>query len=65
MVRTVRKWSPEAMEALRGALEKTDWNTLIELHGEDIAGILDCVSEYMDSDTLNKWSTVTQTTHPE
>ena len=46
-VRTVRKWSPEAMETLRGALEATDWDALYEPHGEDIDGITDCVSEYI------------------
>lgn len=29
-----------------GALEATDWNVLYELHGENIDGITDCVSEY-------------------
>ena len=33
----------EAMEVV----ETTDWNTLYELHGEDIDGIVDCVSEYI------------------
>ena len=46
-VRTVRKWSPEAMETLRGALEATDWDALYEPHGEDIDGLTDCVSEYI------------------
>ena len=44
-VRTVRKWSPEAMETLRGALEATDWDALYKPHGEDIDGLTDCVSE--------------------
>ena len=42
---TVRKWSPEATETLRGALEATDWDAPYELHGEDIDGLTDCVSE--------------------
>ncbi|KAK0132030.1 hypothetical protein N1851_033180 [Merluccius polli] len=46
-VRTVRKWSPEAMETLRGALEATDWDALYEPHREDIDGITDCVFEYI------------------
>lgn len=46
-VRTVRKWSHEAMETLRGALEATDWDALYEPHGEDIDGLTDCVSEYI------------------
>ncbi|XP_069375176.1 uncharacterized protein [Paralichthys olivaceus] len=46
-VRTVRKWSPEAMESLRGALEATHWDALYEPHGEDIDGLTDCVSEYI------------------
>ena len=46
-VRTVRKWSPEAMESLQGALEATDWEALYKPHGEDIDGITDCVSEYI------------------
>ena len=46
-VRTVRKWSPEAMESLQGALEATDWDALYKPHGEDIDGITDCVSDYI------------------
>ena len=46
-MRTVRKLSPEAVEALRGALETTDWKELYEPHGEDIDGIVDCVSVYV------------------
>lgn len=44
-VRTVRKWSLEAMETLCGALEATDWDALYVSHGEDIDGLTDCVSE--------------------
>lgn len=47
-VKTVRKRSPEAMETLRGALEATDWNALFEPHDEDIDGVTDCVSEYIN-----------------
>ncbi|CAJ1081508.1 uncharacterized protein LOC121656906 [Xyrichtys novacula] len=46
-VKTVRKWSHEAMETLRGALEATDWDALYEPHGEDIDGMTDCISEYI------------------
>ncbi|KAK0132218.1 hypothetical protein N1851_032982 [Merluccius polli] len=46
-VRTVRKWSPGAMDTLRGVLEATDWDALNEPHGEDIDGLTDCVSEYI------------------
>ena len=66
-----KKWSPEAMEALRGALNTIDWNALYEPHGEEIDGIVDWLSEYIKfcmvlHATLFpiKWSTVTQTTHP-
>lgn len=52
-IQTVRKWSPEAMEALCGTLEATDWNALYEPHGEDINGLTDCVSEYIKFCTDN------------
>lgn len=44
---TVMKWSHEVMETLHGALEATDWNAQYKLHGEDIDGIVDCISEYI------------------
>lgn len=52
-VRTVRKWSPETMETVRGALEATDWVAVYELHGEDIDSLTDCISEYISFCTDN------------
>ena len=34
-VRTVRMWSPDAMEVLRGTMETSDLKALYEPHGED------------------------------
>ncbi|MBN3311637.1 MROH1 protein, partial [Atractosteus spatula] len=47
-MRTVRRWSQEAMEDLRGALEATDWDVLCEPHGDDIDSMVDCVTDYIN-----------------
>ncbi|XP_040886592.1 uncharacterized protein LOC121176566 isoform X1 [Toxotes jaculatrix] len=52
-VRTVRKWSNGAMDALRDALETTDWPALYEPHGDDLDELTDCVSEYIKFCTDN------------
>ncbi|MBN3324503.1 SYT4 protein, partial [Atractosteus spatula] len=44
----VRRWSLEAMEDLRGALEATDWDVLCEPHGDDIDSMVDCVTDYIN-----------------
>nr|XP_006626316.1 PREDICTED: trace amine-associated receptor 13c-like [Lepisosteus oculatus] len=44
-MRTVRRWSQEDMEDLRGALEATDWDVLCEPHGDDIDSMVDCVTD--------------------
>ncbi len=36
--RTVRRWSLEAHETMRGCFEATDWEVLTEPDGEDIKG---------------------------
>ena len=46
-VRTMRKWSPGTMGALRGVLETTDWDALYQSHVQNIDGIVDCVSVYV------------------
>ena len=38
-LRTVRRWSEEAHEALQGCYEINDWPALCEPHGEDVDGL--------------------------
>ncbi|KAK0139729.1 hypothetical protein N1851_023362 [Merluccius polli] len=46
--KTVRRWSEEAYETLRGCFEVTDWQALCEPHGEDINGLTVCVTDYIN-----------------
>ena len=46
--RTVRRWSGEAYEALQGCFEVTDWPALCESHGEDIDGLTECITDYIN-----------------
>lgn len=65
-VRTVKKWSPEAMESLQRALEAADWNALSKPHSKDIDGLTVCTSKYigfcMDNFIPPKRSTAITTT---
>ena len=47
---TVRKWTPEASEALRDCFECTDWNVLLETdeNSMDIDRKFDCFTEYIN-----------------
>ena len=40
--RTVRSWSQEAEETLRGCFEATDWDAFCEPHGDDISAMTEC-----------------------
>ncbi len=46
----VKKWTPEASEALRGCFECTDWNVLLETDGNslDTDRQVDCFTEYIN-----------------
>ena len=44
--RTVRGWSEK--EALQGCFEITDWPALCEPHGEDIDGLTECITDYIN-----------------
>ncbi|KAM8771414.1 uncharacterized protein AB9X84_005684 [Acanthopagrus schlegelii] len=46
--RSFRKWSPEAVDALRDCFESTDWNVLQDTHGEDIEGVTQCTTDYLN-----------------
>ncbi|KAJ8371917.1 hypothetical protein AAFF_G00298690 [Aldrovandia affinis] len=46
--KTVRRWSEEAMEALRGCFEVTDWQALSEPRGDDIDGLTGCLTDYIN-----------------
>ena len=45
ITRSFRKWSPEAVEALRDCFESTDWNVLQDTHDEDIEGVSRCTTD--------------------
>ena len=47
---TVRKWTPEASEALRDCFECTDWNVLLgtDENSMDIDSQVDCFTEYIN-----------------
>ncbi|KAK0139064.1 hypothetical protein N1851_024418 [Merluccius polli] len=47
-MRSFRKWSPETDEALRDCFESTDWSVLQESHGEDIEGVTNCTTDYLN-----------------
>ena len=46
--KTVRTWSEDCYEALQGCFEVTDWNALCEPHGEDIDGLTECITDYIN-----------------
>lgn len=46
--RSFRKWSPGAEDSLRDCFESTDWSTLQDPHSEDIEGLTDCLTGYMN-----------------
>ncbi len=43
-----RKWSPEAVEALRDCFESTGWGVLQEAHGEDIELVTHSTTDYLN-----------------
>ena len=46
--KTIKTWSNEAEDALRGCFEATDWNVLCEPHGDDINALTECVTDYIN-----------------
>ena len=46
--KTVRTWSEDCYEALQGCFEVTDWDALCEPHGEDIDGLTECITDYIN-----------------
>ncbi|XP_073668918.1 uncharacterized protein [Paramisgurnus dabryanus] len=47
-IRSFRKWSPEAEATLRDCFESTDWNVLQEPYGDDIEGVTNCTTDYVN-----------------
>lgn len=45
---SVSKWSPEVEETIRDCFDTTAWSVLLESHGEDIEGVTQCLTEYMN-----------------
>uniref|UniRef100_A0A3B1JXG3 Reverse transcriptase domain-containing protein n=1 Tax=Astyanax mexicanus TaxID=7994 RepID=A0A3B1JXG3_ASTMX len=46
--RSFRKWSQEAEETLKDCFASTDWSVLQDSHGEDIEGVADCTTDYLN-----------------
>ncbi|KAI4896520.1 hypothetical protein NFI96_029536, partial [Prochilodus magdalenae] len=47
-IRSVRKWSPEAVESLQGCFEATQWDVLCDPHNQDIDEVTSCVTDYIN-----------------
>ncbi|KAJ4920918.1 hypothetical protein JOQ06_000173 [Pogonophryne albipinna] len=47
LTRTVKKWSEESEEALKDCFD-TAWDVFTDSHGEDINGLTDCITDYMN-----------------
>lgn len=47
ITRTSRGWCPEAEEALRCCFEITEWDVFCEEYGEDIDGLVECITQYI------------------
>ena len=47
-MKTVRRWTDEAIDSLQGCFEITDWHALCEPHGDDIDGLTECVTNYIN-----------------
>ncbi|XP_049911756.1 uncharacterized protein LOC126397200 [Epinephelus moara] len=43
-----REFSHAIVVALQGCFEVTDWNVLCEPHGEDIDGLTECITDYIN-----------------
>lgn len=46
--RQVRRWSPEVEESLRDCFQTTDWDVIVGLHGDDVEGAAQCITDYMN-----------------
>lgn len=46
--KTVRKWTKEANGSLQDCFATTDWNALCDPHGEDIDGLTQCITDYIN-----------------
>lgn len=50
----VHEWTPEAEEALQSCFEGTDWNVFIDDWGEDLNGLSECITVYVNIWTDNR-----------
>ena len=46
--RSIRRWTPQAEEALRDCYDTTDWDVLLGAHGEDIEEMTHCLTDYIN-----------------
>ena len=47
--RSIRRWTPEAEEALRDCYNTTDWDVLLSAHDdEDIKGMTHCITDCLN-----------------
>ena len=57
--RSMRRWTQEAADALQDCFESTDWDVLVEPHGEDLDSTADCITEYIrfcEHTTMPTWT---------
>ena len=48
ITKTIKTWSNEAEDALKGCFEATDWNALCQPHGDNINAMTECVTDYIN-----------------
>ncbi|XP_056887462.1 polyhomeotic-like protein 2b isoform X4 [Takifugu flavidus] len=48
VTRTVKKWSEEAVEALKDCFNTTLWDVFSDVHGEDIDNLTNCITDYIN-----------------
>ena len=60
--RTVRRWSQEPEDTLRGCFEATDWDALCEKCGDDINAMTECVTDYIKWKSLVFWKSRLEST---
>ena len=46
--KTIKNWTDEAKESLQCRLDLTDWDVFCDSYGDDIDGLTDCVTDYIN-----------------
>lgn len=45
VTKSVRMWSPEGMDTLKGCFQETEWDVVCKPHAEDIDSLTECVPD--------------------